>query len=138
MKCVGVLQMIERPLNLTVIITNAHNNSMYIPLRQCCCDFFERVGEKRIDVGTLLAFLFFSVSDGVLCFCLMFFVIFLALAHLQVCMCAYRRIDRAISGQIHGIAMSPFIISEQVLARWRCLVAFMKAMDLPHRAMRAV
>ena len=40
--------------------------------------------------------------------------------------------------QIHGIAMSLFIISEQVLARWRCLVAFMKAMDLPHRAMRAV
>ena len=24
------------------------------------CDFFERRGEKRIDVGTLLAFLFFS------------------------------------------------------------------------------
>ena len=34
--------------------------------------------------------------------------------------------------------MSLFIISEQVLARWRCLVAFMKAMDLPHRAMRAI
>ena len=34
--------------------------------------------------------------------------------------------------------MSIFKISEQVLARWRCLVAFMKAMDLPHRAMRTV
>ncbi len=32
------------------------------------CDFFERRGEKRIDVGTLLAFLFFNFSDGVLCF----------------------------------------------------------------------
>ena len=32
----------------------------------------------------------------------------------------------------------PFIISERVLTRWRRLVAFMKAMDLPHRAMRAV
>ncbi len=31
-----------------------------------------------------------------------------------------------------------FIISEQVLAQWQCLVAFMKAMDLPHWAMRAV
>ena len=32
----------------------------------------------------------------------------------------------------------PFIILERVLARWRRLVAFMKAMDLPHRAMCAV
>ena len=42
------------------------------------CDFFERIGEKRIDVGTLLAFFFFSFSDGVLCFLRSFFVFFLA------------------------------------------------------------
>jgi hypothetical protein len=42
------------------------------------CDFFEHIGEKRIDVGTLLAFLFFSFSDGVLCFLRSFFVFFLA------------------------------------------------------------
>ena len=29
-------------------------------------------------------------------------------------------------------------LSERVLARWRCLVAYMKALDLLHRAMRAV
>ncbi len=54
-----------------------------------CCDFFERRGEKRIDIGTLLAFLFFNFSDGVLCFRLIFCVVFLALVHLQVCVCAY-------------------------------------------------
>jgi len=32
----------------------------------------------------------------------------------------------------------PFIISERVLVQWRRLVAFMKAMDLPHRAMCAI
>ena len=34
--------------------------------------------------------------------------------------------------------MSLFIISERVLARWRRLVAFMKATNLLHRAMCAV
>ena len=29
------------------------------------------------------------------------------------------------------------MLSERVLARWRCLVAYMKALDLLHRAMRA-
>ena len=62
------------------------------------CDFFERRGEKHIDVGTLLAFLFFSFSDGVLCFRHIFCVFFLALVHLQVRVCAYGRIDRTISG----------------------------------------
>ena len=47
---------------------------------------------KNIDVGTLLAFLFFF-SDGVLCFCVILCVVFLVLVHLQVCMCAYGRID---------------------------------------------
>jgi len=37
-----------------------------------------------------------------------------------------------------GLGVSGFIISEQLLARWRRLVAFMKAMNLHHRAMRAV
>ncbi len=32
------------------------------------CDFFERRGEKRIEVGTLLTFRKFFFSDGVLCF----------------------------------------------------------------------
>ena len=44
-------------------------------------------------VGTLLAFLFFNFSDGVICFRLIFCVFFLALVHLQVCVCAYGRID---------------------------------------------
>jgi hypothetical protein len=57
------------------------------------CDFFEHRGEKRIDVGTLLAFLFFSFSDGVLCFHHIFCVFFLALVPLQVRVCAYGRID---------------------------------------------
>ena len=57
------------------------------------CDFFERVGEKRIDVGTLLVFLFFFFSDGVLCFCHNKCVVFLALVHLQVHVCANRHID---------------------------------------------
>ena len=52
---------------------------------------------KNIDVGTLLAFLFFSFSDGVLCFRHIFYVFFLALVHLQVRVCAYGRIDRTIS-----------------------------------------
>ena len=30
------------------------------------------------------------------------------------------------------------MLSERVLTRWRCLVAYMKALDLLHRAMRAV
>jgi hypothetical protein len=50
------------------------------------CVFFG-VGEKRIDVGTLLAF-FFSFSGGVLCFRPILCVFFLALVHLQVCVCA--------------------------------------------------
>ena len=57
------------------------------------CDFFERRGEKRIDIGTLLAFLIFFFSDGVLCFCRNKSVVFLALVHLQVHMCAYGRIE---------------------------------------------
>jgi len=32
----------------------------------------------------------------------------------------------------------PFVILERVLARWWCLVTFMKAMNLLHRAMHAV
>jgi hypothetical protein len=47
---------------------------------------------ENIDFGTLLAFLF-SFSDGVLCFRPMLCVVFLALVHLQVCVCAYGRID---------------------------------------------
>ena len=72
------------------------------------CDFFERRGEKRIGVGTLevknigvgtlLVFLFVDFSDGVLCFRRIFFVVFLSFVHLQVRVCAYGRIDRAISG----------------------------------------
>jgi hypothetical protein len=62
-------------------------------VRALGCDFFERRGEKRIDVGTLLAFLFFFFSDGVLCFCHNKCVVFLALVHLQVHVCANRHID---------------------------------------------
>jgi hypothetical protein len=31
--------------------------------------------------------------------------------------------------------MSDWVLSERLLIRWRRLVAFMKAMDLPHRTM---
>ena len=34
--------------------------------------------------------------------------------------------------------VSDWMLSDQVLAQWRCLVAFMKAMNLLHRAMRSV
>ena len=37
-----------------------------------------------------------------------------------------------------GVGVSDWVISEQVLARWWRLVAFMKATNLLHRAMRAV
>ncbi len=37
-----------------------------------------------------------------------------------------------------GVGVSDWVISERVLARWWCLVAFMKATDLLHRVMRAV
>ena len=50
---------------------------------QCCgtigdsnslgCVFFERSGEKLINVGTMLMFRILFISDGVLCF-LLFFV----------------------------------------------------------------
>ena len=56
------------------------------------CDFFERRGEKHIDVGTLLAFFVFF-SDGILCFCSNFCMVLLALVHLQVHVCAYGRIE---------------------------------------------
>ncbi len=51
---------------------------------------------KNIDVGTLLTFRFFFYSDGVLCFWSIVCVIFLSVEvknHLQVRVCAYRRID---------------------------------------------
>ena len=54
-------------------------------------DFFERRGEKRIDVGTLLAFLFFFRWRPM--FSSYFVCVFLALVHLQVCVCAYGRMD---------------------------------------------
>ncbi len=53
---------------------------------------------KNVYVGTLLAFLFVDFSDGVLCFRCIFCVVFLSFVHLQVRVCAYGRIDRAISG----------------------------------------
>ena len=68
-------------------------NSVQIKSFSLGCDFFERRGEKRIDIGTLLAFLKFFFSDGVLCFCHNKSVVFLALVHLQVHMCAYGRIE---------------------------------------------
>jgi len=37
-----------------------------------------------------------------------------------------------------GIGVSDWAISEQVLAPWKCLVAFMKALDLIHWAMGAI
>jgi hypothetical protein len=37
-----------------------------------------------------------------------------------------------------GIGVSGFVISERVLARWWCLVAFVKATNLLHQAMRSV
>ena len=61
------------------------------------CDFFERRGEKRIDVGTLLAFLFFLFQMASYVF-VIFFVCFFWLWSLQVRVCAYGRIDRTISG----------------------------------------
>ena len=60
------------------------------------CDFFERRGEKRIDVGTLLTFRIFFFSDGVLCFWSILCVILLSVEvknHLQVRVCAHRHID---------------------------------------------
>ncbi len=52
-------------------------------------DFFERRGEKQRRWNTADV-PFFSFSDGVLCFRLVFFVIFLALfLYLQVWVCAY-------------------------------------------------
>jgi len=57
------------------------------------CDFFERRVEKRIDVGTLLAFLFFLFQMSSYVLILFFVCVFLALVHLQVWVCAYGRID---------------------------------------------
>ena len=37
-----------------------------------------------------------------------------------------------------GVGVSDWAISERVLARWWCLVAFMKALDLLHQAMCVV
>ena len=37
-----------------------------------------------------------------------------------------------------GVGLSDWAISERVLARWQCLVAFMKALDLLHLSMRTV
>ncbi len=37
-----------------------------------------------------------------------------------------------------GIGMSNWMLSEQVLARWQRLVAFVKATNLLHQVMRAV
>ena len=37
-----------------------------------------------------------------------------------------------------GVGESDWAISERVLARWWCLVAFMKALDLLHQAMCAI
>ena len=51
---------------------------------------------KIIDVGSLLTFRNFFFSDGVLCFWSILCVIFLSVEvknHLQVRVCAYRRID---------------------------------------------
>ena len=56
------------------------------------CDFFEHRGENCIDVGTLLAFLFFFFRCRPM-FSTYFVCVFLALVHLQVCVCAYGRID---------------------------------------------
>ena len=47
---------------------------------------------KNIDVGTLLAFLFLLFRWRPM-YCVILCVVFLALVHLQVCMCAYGRID---------------------------------------------
>jgi hypothetical protein len=56
------------------------------------CDFFERRGEKRINVGTLLMLLFFYHSDGVLCFLTFFIVILLQFFAAHVRMYAYTHI----------------------------------------------
>jgi hypothetical protein len=37
-----------------------------------------------------------------------------------------------------GVGVPDWVISEQVLARWWRLVAFMKATNLPHQAMRGI
>jgi hypothetical protein len=47
---------------------------------------------KNIDVGTLLAFLFFFFRWRPM-FLSYFLCVFFALIHLQVCVCAYGRID---------------------------------------------
>ena len=57
------------------------------------CDFFERRGEKRIDVGTLLTFRKNFVSDGVLCFWSILCVILLSVEVKTICKyaCAHNR-----------------------------------------------
>ena len=37
-----------------------------------------------------------------------------------------------------GAGVSDWVLSEQVLARWWCVAAFMKALDLLHQGMRVV
>ncbi len=50
----------------------------------------------------------------------------------------FQRFDNEIYIPEIGVGMSNWCLLEQVLAQWWCLVAFMKAMDLLHRAMSVI
>jgi hypothetical protein len=77
---------------------------------------------------------FFSFSDGVLCFRPILCVFFLALVHLQVCVCAYGRMSRAQLFEVDGLSL-PRRISKLSL-RYRRSIAAVKKDNMPPRVAR--